>query len=139
MTVQESLNKLESGHPQREFDIISLKLAVEMELDLLRKLGTAGRSDTPAIVGTFLKVLSQDKDPRIRATVANELSKIAHDIVRYRVSLFQDVPNLVEQGLISALKDEGPSVRKAATKALRKIGTRSALAAVPPKPWWEFW
>jgi hypothetical protein len=139
-TIQEWLNQLESGHPKREFAIISLMAVTRMELDGLRTVGTAGTSpDLPSIVSTFLKSLLQDDDPRIRTTVARETGEIAHDIVRYKISLFQDIPNLVEKGLVSALKDESPNVRKAATKALRKIGTPSALAAVPSKPWWKFW
>ena len=139
-TLQEWLNQLEAGHPKREFTIISLVHVAKMELDGLRTLGTAGTTpDLPSIVNAFLRALSQDNNPRVRATVAKEMGKIAHDIVRYRINLFQDIPKIVEQGLVSALEDESPKVRKAATKALRKIGTPSALAAAPSKPWWKFW
>lgn len=135
-----ALDRLESGRPERELDIISLKGAVDLELEMLRQFGTTGSaSDTPSVVSAFLKVLSQDNDPRIRSSVAKELGKITYDIMHLRIDLFQNIPQLVERGLISALEDESPKVRKSSTKALRKIGTPSALAAVPPKPWWKFW
>jgi HEAT repeat protein/predicted RNA-binding Zn-ribbon protein involved in translation (DUF1610 family) len=128
--LQEPLDRLESCHPKREFDIILLKHAVKLELDMLRKFGTAGSTpDTPSIVSAFLRALSQDSDPKIRSSVAKELGNIAHDIVHYRISLFQNIPQLIEKGLISASEDRSPKVRRAATKALRKMArlTRKAL------------
>jgi hypothetical protein len=104
----------------------------------MRTVGTAGsRPDLPLIVSTFLKSLGLDSDPRIRATLATEVGKIASEIVRYRIAAVGEVPGLVEEGLIAALSDESHTVNKAAARALRGIGTPSALAAAPTKSWWQ--
>lgn len=138
--LQEFFHTLESGAPHRDITILSLRVLAKTELDLFRTAGTAGTSwGTPAIVNAFLKALSRDSDPKIRSSIAKQLGEIVRDILRYQVEPLLRAAEIAEQGLIVALNDESPKVRKAATKALRKIGTPSALKAVPPKPRWQFW
>jgi len=131
---QRWLSDLESGQSNRGITITLLMSAAKMDINAFRKYGTTSENpDLPAVVSTFLKVLSKDQDSTIRAKVAKGLGKIAHDISRYQIYFFQDTAELVETKLIEALQDDSPQVRKAATKALQRIGTPSALAKLPPK------
>lgn len=135
---QEQLHRLVSGHPDRYMDIVLLANSVKHQLSTIQETGIVDSViDTPAAVETFLKALVKDNDPGIRSDVAKELGNICHEISYRKIDVFEDIPQSIEEGLISALDDENSHVHKAVTKALKKIGTPSALAAIPSKPWWK--
>jgi hypothetical protein len=138
--LQPFFQRLEALSPHRDFTIVTLRGMAQLEIEMFRLFGTSGDTvGTPSIVNALLNVLSQDPDPKIRSCAAIELGNIEQGILQDQIVPLFAAAKTAERGLVLALDDKSPKVKSAATKALWKVGTISALEAAPPKPWWRFW
>ncbi len=91
------------------------------------------------VVNGLNEVLEQDSSGAARAVAAELLGQLARAMSKSGGSRASDLVEWIVQALIRALQDGDASVRKQAEGALQKIGTPSARAVVPAKPWWKFW
>jgi len=134
--LQEYFQKLKSSN-------LNERTGMAQKLSMLALAEMRGTSEVSSrvvrVVNGLNEVLEQDSSGAARAVAAELLGQLGQAMSKLGESRASELVEWVVQALIRALQDGDASVRKQAERALQKIGTPSARAVVPAKPWWKFW